>query len=98
METERTKFTRHIPQRTCVGCGKVRAKKELVRLVCVAGDRVEVDTGGRRDGRGAYLCREWACWEVGLKGVRVERVLRTGLTQDNRQELIRCGKELLRRS
>jgi len=95
MGTERTKG--HIPQRTCLGCGKVRAKKELVRLVC-AGDRVEVDTGGRKDGRGAYLCREWACWETGLKGSRLEHVLRTGLTQGNREELIRRGKELLQRS
>jgi predicted RNA-binding protein YlxR (DUF448 family) len=77
-----------------VACRKVRPKRELIRLVRTSGGSVEVDAGGRRAGRGAYLCGARECWEIGLKGNRLEHVLRTSLTQDNREQLIRYGKDL----
>ena len=83
---------RHIPQRTCVACRKVKAKQELIRLVRVSDGSVEVDTGGKKAGRGAYLCRSQGCWEVGLRGSQLEHVLRTTLIQDNREQLISMGK------
>ena len=89
------KTRKHIPQRTCVTCRKVKAKRELIRLVCSSDGRVEVDTNGKKAGRGAYLCQAWECWEVSLKGNRLEYTLRTNLTQDNREQLFRYGKDLL---
>jgi len=86
---------KHTPQRTCVACRKVKAKQELIRLVRISDGSIGVDTGGKKAGRGAYLCRAKECWEVGLKGSRLEHVLRTTLTQDNREQLIRWGKDLL---
>ena len=86
---------KHIPQRTCVACRKVKTKQELIRLVRVSDGSVEVDTDGKKAGRGAYLCRSQGCWEVGLRGSQLEHVLQTTLTQDNREQLIRCGKDLL---
>ena len=86
---------KHIPQRTCVACRKVKAKRELVRLVRVADRSIELDTSGKKAGRGAYLCWSQECWETGLKGGRLEHVLRTTLTRDNREQLIRYGKDLL---
>ncbi len=56
---------------------------------------VEIDAGGKKAGRGAYLCRAQECWEVGLKGRRLEHALRTTLTQENREQLIRYEKDLL---
>jgi len=85
---------KHIPQRTCVACGEVRPKRELVRLVRVAGGGVEVDPSGKKAGRGAYLCPALDCWQTGLKKGRLEHVLRTTLTEDNRERLIRYGQEL----
>ena len=83
-----------MPQRTCVACREVKAKRELIRLVRVPDGSVEVDIGGKKAGRGAYLCRAQKCWEVGLKGGRLEYTLHTALTQDNRQQLISYGKDL----
>jgi predicted RNA-binding protein YlxR (DUF448 family) len=85
---------RHIPQRTCVACGEVRPKRELIRLVRISGGGVEVDPGGKRAGRGAYLCPTTECWQIGLKRGRLEYALRTTLTQDNREQLVRYGMEL----
>lgn len=88
-------ISQHIPQRTCVACRQAKAKRELIRLVCISDGNVEVDTSGKKAGRGAYLCRTPECWEVGLKGGRLEYTLRTRLTQDNREQLARYGKDLL---
>ena len=56
--------------------------------------RVEVDTSDKKVGRGAYLCQAQECWQIGLKGGRLEYALRVTLTQDNREQLIQYGKEL----
>ncbi len=86
----------HLPQRTCVACRGVNTKRELVRLVRVADGSVDIDIGGKKAGRGAYLCRAWECWEIGLKGNRLEHALRTTLTQDNREQLIKHGEDIRR--
>ena len=85
---------KHIPSRTCVACSRVRPKRELIRLVRISDGGVEVDVSGKKAGRGAYLCQSPECWETGLKGSRLERALRTTLTQDNRGQLVRYGKDL----
>ena len=91
---EEGNIRQHIPQRTCMACRKVRPKRELIRLVRIADGSVEVDIDGKRVGRGAYLCREQECWEIGLKGNQLEYALRATLTQDNRGQLIKAaGKD-----
>jgi len=85
---------KHIPQRTCVACGQVTAKRQLIRLVRTVDSRVEVDASGKNTGRGAYLCPAPECWETGLKGNRLERALRTTLMPDNREQLTRYGQNL----
>ena len=85
-----------VPKRTCVACRKVGAKHELIRLVRVSDGSVEVDASGKKAGRGAYLCRVQDCWEIGLTGGRLGYTLRTTLTQDNREQLIKYGEALLK--
>jgi len=79
-----------------VACREIRDKQELIRLVRISDESVEVDIGGKKAGRGAYLCRAQECWETGLKGGRLEHSLRTILTQDNREQLIRFGRDFLK--
>jgi predicted RNA-binding protein YlxR (DUF448 family) len=57
---------------------------------------VEIDTTGKKTGRGAYLCPALDCWETGLKSGRLEYALRTSLTRENREQLVRLGQELLK--
>ena len=74
------------PQRTCVACRQVKGKRQMVRLVRTDGG-VEVDPGGRRAGRGAYLCDADECWQAGIAGGHLERVLRTAISRENRERL-----------
>lgn len=90
----RRSISQHIPQRTCVACRKVKAKRELIRVVRTYDGNVEVDTSGKKAGRGAYLCRTPECWQAGVKGGRLEYALRTSLSQDSRQQLIRYGEDI----
>ncbi|MFC1904070.1 RNase P modulator RnpM [Chloroflexota bacterium] len=88
--------TKHTPQRTCVACRQVKTKQELIRLVHTADSDVEIDTGGKKAGRGAYLCPARECWENGLKNNRLEHALQTRLTPDKREQLIKYARDFLR--
>ena len=92
MSKQQASRVKHIPQRTCMACRKTSSKQELVRLVRLSDGSVEVDTTGKRAGRGAYLCPILECWEIGLKSGRLEHALRTNIAQGNRDQLIRYGK------
>ena len=51
------------PQRTCVGCRRVRPKMEMIRLARTPGGTVVVDRAARAPGRGAYVCPRAECVE-----------------------------------
>jgi hypothetical protein len=90
---QQPKRGKHIPQRTCVACRGIKANKDLIRLVNNAGI-VEIDLTRKQSGRGAYLCPTAHCWEIGLKGNRLEFTLRTKMTPENRQILVEYGTNL----
>jgi len=79
--------TKHIPQRTCIGCRTASAKREFVRVVRSPEGTVQVDAGGKRAGRGAYLCAQRSCWEEALKKDRLARALRTTISASDRAAL-----------
>ena len=76
---------KHVPQRTCVGCRTVMAKRQLVRVVRTA-DGVLVDPTGKLAGRGAYLHDRRSCWQSGLEG-SLAHALKTELTAADRELL-----------
>jgi len=76
---------KHIPQRTCVGCREVLAKRSLVRIVRTP-QGVLIDPGGKANGRGAYLHDQRSCWERALKGL-LAQALKTEFSQQDRQVL-----------
>ena len=78
---------KHIPQRTCVVCRQVRDKRELVRLVRTPGGDLVIDETGKQNGRGAYLCRQSACWEAALKGSQLAKALKMEF-RDQEKEML----------
>ncbi|HEX2696211.1 MAG TPA: YlxR family protein [Anaerolineales bacterium] len=85
MSKKTVQRVKHIPQRTCVGCRTVLAKRQLVRIVRTA-DGVLVDRTGKLAGRGAYLHDRRSCWEAGLKG-SLANALKVNLTSADREQL-----------
>lgn len=83
-----------MPTRTCVGCRKVRPKRELVRITHTQGGDIKIDPEGERPGRGAYLCKAQACWEAALKNEQLARALRSTIDEETREELARYRQTL----
>ena len=61
-----------IPMRQCVGCGEMKAKKELIRVIKTE-EEVLLDTTGRKNGRGAYICPDKECLNKAIKNKGLER-------------------------
>ena len=75
-----------IPLRKCTGCGEMKPKRELIRVVKAPEKRAEdgslIDAGGisldltgKKPGRGAYVCRSAECFSLARKARRFERSL-----------------------
>lgn len=72
-----------IPMRMCTGCGEMKPKKELVRVVRgpekddgnggVLPPEISLDLTGKKPGRGAYICRSLGCLQKARKQRRLER-------------------------
>lgn len=88
------KRPKHVPERTCIACREKRPKWELVRVVGTPQGGLEIDPRGRKAGRGAYLCKRQECWEIGLKGKRLQHALRSEIVSEQRAELIAYSKAL----
>ncbi|MCC8043637.1 MAG: YlxR family protein [Oscillospiraceae bacterium] len=61
--------------RMCVGCGEMKPKKELVRIVRIPDGTVLVDDTGKKSGRGAYICPSAECLQKARKSRRLEKGL-----------------------
>ena len=64
-----------VPQRTCVACRSVRAKRDLVRIVRSPTVGLTVDLRGKAAGRGAYCDPDPACLERGLGDGAIAKAL-----------------------
>ena len=65
-----------IPMRKCTGCGEMKPKKELIRILKAAdSEEILLDTTGRKNGRGAYLCNSLDCFQKARKTRGLERSL-----------------------
>ena len=76
-----------IPLRMCVGCREMRPKASLIRVVRSPEGVISLDPGGRKPGRGAYVCRDAACLQRAIKQKQLERQLETALTPETAEAL-----------
>ena len=65
-----------IPMRKGTGCGEMKWKKELIRILKTSdSNEILLDTTGRKNGRGAYLCNSLECFQKARKTRGLERSL-----------------------
>lgn len=79
--------TKKIPLRRCVGCGEMKAKGELVRIVKTPEDQILLDITGRANGRGAYICRTVECFDKAIHSKGIERSLKCRISEEVKAEL-----------
>lgn len=71
-----------IPQRTCIGCGEKKNKKELIRVVKDKEEKISIDRTGKANGRGAYLCDNIECLEKAIKTKKLARTFEMDIEQE----------------
>ena len=85
---------RKIPMRKCVGCGEMKSKKEMLRVLKTTEDQVILDATGRKNGRGAYLCFNKECLKKAIKNKGLERSLKMEIPQTIYEHLVKEFEEL----
>lgn len=80
--------------RTCIACGAKSTKTSLHRIVRTPAGDVEFDPKGRAAGRGAYVCSV-ECLEQALKSKRIERALKTQVSDEQKESVSRAMREAL---
>ena len=75
-------MAKKIPLRQCVGCGEMKSKKEMMRVLKTPEDTIVLDKTGKKNGRGAYLCVAKDCLVKARKNKGLERSFKMSIPSD----------------
>ena len=75
-------MAKKIPMRQCIGCGEMQSKKEMMRVLKNAEGEISLDTTGKKNGRGAYLCYSRECLQKAIKSKGLERSFQMKIPQE----------------
>ena len=71
-----------IPQRQCMGCRERKAKRELIRVVREPDGNVSLDSSGKLNGRGAYICPDPECLKKAIRSKALDRSLEVTIPEE----------------
>ena len=71
-----------VPLRQCVGCGEMKSKKEMLRVLKTAEDEIVLDATGKKNGRGAYICFSKECLKKARKNKGLERSFKMSIPEE----------------
>lgn len=74
--------TKKIPLRQCIGCGEMKSKKEMVRILKTEDEGIILDPTGRKNGRGAYLCPSAQCLQRAIKNRGLDRSFKQQVSKE----------------
>ena len=74
--------TKKVPLRQCIGCGEMKSKKEMIRILRTESEGFVVDATGRKNGRGAYLCPSMECFKKAVKNKGLERSFKMAVPKE----------------
>lgn len=86
--------TRKIPMRTCVVTKEKYEKRELIRIVRTPEGNVEIDSHGKKNGKGAYLKLSTEVIEKAKKTKALDRALEVPVPDSIYEELKDIIKEV----
>lgn len=71
-----------LPTRMCTGCMQMKAKSELIRIVRSPEGEIFLDTTGRKNGRGAYICNSVECFNKAIRKKAFERAFGVSISDE----------------
>ena len=83
-----------IPLRQCIGCGEMKSKKEMIRILKTPEGQITVDATGRKNWRGAYLCPSRECLRKAVKTKGLDRSFKMAVPGEVYQALEKEMEEL----
>lgn len=75
-------MAKKIPVRQCVGCGEMKNKKEMMRVLRTPEGETVLDKTGKKNGRGAYLCISEECLQKARKNKGLERSFKMSIPNE----------------
>ncbi len=75
-------MAKKIPMRQCIGCGEMKNKKEMMRILKTPEDEIVLDVTGKKNGRGAYLCKQKECLLKARKNKGLERSFKMSIPNE----------------
>ncbi len=79
--------SKKIPMRMCVGCRQMKEKKDLIRVIRTQEGEFFIDRTGKKNGRGAYICKNPDCLSQALKNHGLERSFKTKIPKATEEML-----------
>ena len=80
-------MAKKIPLRQCVGCGEMKNKKEMIRVLKTTDEDFVLDATGKKNGRGAYLCFSKECLDKAIKTKGLERSFKQSIPKEIYEKL-----------
>ncbi len=74
--------SKKVSLRRCVGCGEMKGKKEMMRVLRSAEGEICLDVTGKKNGRGAYLCKNGDCLKTARRNKGLERSLKCSIPDE----------------
>ena len=71
----------------CLGCNEMKPKAELIRVVKEPEGAVSLDPTGKKNGRGAYICKNTVCFEKAVKAKKFERAFSVMIPKEINESL-----------
>ena len=75
-------MNKKVPMRQCVGCGEMKGKKEMMRVLRTAEGDIVLDVTGKKNGRGDYLCKSMECLKKARKSKGLERSFKMNIPNE----------------
>lgn len=73
---------KHVPERMCVGCRESYPKPDMIRIVRSPEGAFDLDDTGKKQGRGAYICRKLSCLREAKKKRALDRSFKANVTDE----------------
>jgi hypothetical protein len=83
--------------RQCIGCGEIKSKREMLRVLRTTEGEIVLDATGRKNGRGAYLCSSRECLQKAIRSKGLERALKTAVPSEVYESLEKEMEEIAER-
>ena len=75
-------MAKKVPLRQCVGCSEMKGKKDMMRVLKTAEGDICLDITGKKNGRGAYVCKSAECLKLARKNKGLERSFKMSIPKE----------------